>query len=262
MKLTEVDQYEPLSQQVYDDLTREIDKLFDDLKNSMSIILDLNYEWQRILTKNTNILSESYTPMPISLIAEGKKLIKNLQYDLREHANTIFKVNKLLDLYRDKFHALTKKTIFRPKSTDQIEKEKLAAERADFEKQKQAWEAEKTKHAAPPTPVNKPVAEKPLDASPDAQDLKLVKLGNVLLNIMRLAGNRQPVGPEQVEQHLKKHNFSTIDDIPDSTIDHLDEKTKDKYKKAAEEYFLIYGNVNNTGNVGTGGKPFVPPPEA
>jgi hypothetical protein len=110
--------------------------------------------------------------------------------------------------------------------------------------------AEKAKRATPTVdPTNKPpVVEKPLDASPDAQDPKhqekLVKLGYVLIILKYLGGGKQPVEPEQVEQYLKRQSLSTIDDIPANTIDHLDEKAVAKCKKAAEDYLALHGGGN------------------
>lgn len=109
-------QYEPLSQQVYDELMKEIDKLFDALKNDLIQISGLQWEWQKIAIKYGKTLNEGVVPIPLFAMVQSKKLFNELRYALRESAGGVIKTNQVIELYRDKLKKLVKDNIFRPKS--------------------------------------------------------------------------------------------------------------------------------------------------
>lgn len=288
-RLTENEEYEPLSQQVYAELIKEIDRLFDTLKSDLSTVFGLKWEWQKAVLKHNQVLRESYSPLPASVIVVGTKVIKELRYELRENA-TVIKINQVIELYRDKLKEVVKNIVFKPKklSGDEVYQRFNQAWRSspswqqaykDFEsesdsflnKSLQDYEDEKTtrgtggEKAAENEPVvnggGNPSPVDPLKtAAPNtndpAQKDRVLKLGFLVMAASRR--NTIQVDPAAIEAQMKKISIKTIDDVD---ISSMDDAMKAKALHAAQGFLGLHGGAGIIGQLDTELDPVAEEPE-
>lgn len=278
--------YEPLTQQLLTSLFKEIDRLFDELKQDLSSVLMLQREWRKVL--NGKVLNESKAPL--DFIVKSGQIIKELQYQLRENAELVAKAAQIIDLYKDKVKQLAQQMVFREKKltpeehkqnwlknwsgpgwksyvddlqtnlgqevmqykldTYKSKLQQLEKENEALKKGKRGTGGRKIQPqntpAAPEPPPQAPVPQPQQTALPTAERENLIKLGLLIKTAMRSPALRGKKLDQTILDSLMKKMGYNA--IEDLDISHVKPEDSEKLINLAKQYHSLNAQPQ-TGNI-------------